>query len=262
MPEEFKIEVEVWSLFRAVFGDARLWRKIIDALSTLIDEANFVATSEGLRMRAMDPSRVAMVDFEMDRSAFNEYLCDQETMLGVNFDDFKKILKRATASDKLELEYSEEEKRLKVRFIGRTTRTFSIPLLEFGQEELATPRITFNASVKMLSESLKEAIKDAEVISDFVRFEANPEVFIIRASGDRGEVEVKIDMAGGGLLSIDVKEPSFAYYSLSYLGEMIKASQAADVVGVEFSTNMPLKLDFELPSGRITYYLAPRMEAE
>lgn len=114
----------------------------------------------------------------------------------------------------------------------------------------------------MLSESLKEAIKDAEVISDFVRFEANPEVFIIRASGDRGEVEVKIDMAGGGLLSIDVKEPSFAYYSLSYLGEMIKASQAADVVGVEFSTNMPLKLDFELPSGRITYYLAPRMEAE
>ena len=46
------------------------------------------------------------------------------------------------------------------------------------------------------------------------------------------------------------------------LGEMIKASQAADVVGVEFSTNMPLKLDFELPSGRMTYYLAPRMEAE
>jgi len=34
-------------------------------------------------------------------------------------------------------------------------------------------------------------------------------------------------------------------------------------VTVEFSTNMPIRLEFDIPQqGRLLYYLAPRIEAE
>lgn len=249
-------------MFKATFSDARLWRKIIDALSTLVEEASFIATPEGLTLRAMDPSRVAMVDFELKSIGFEEYGCDGEVVLGVNFDDIKKVMKRASASDKLELEHDPSQNRLKIKLKGRATRTFSVPLLELGREEYSTPRVSFNALVKLLSETLNDAIKDASVVSDYVRFEADQQAFRVKATGDRGEVEVAVDRDSGGLLGLEVKEASRALYSISYLENMMKATEAADVVSVKFSTDMPLGLDFELPSGRITYYLAPRMEAE
>ncbi|RLE53557.1 MAG: proliferating cell nuclear antigen (pcna) [Candidatus Methanomethylicota archaeon] len=249
-------------VFKAVFSDARLWRKIIDAISMLIEEASFIATPNGLMLRAMDPSRVAMVDFELQPLGFEEYSCDSEVVLGVNFDDIKKVMKRASASDKLELEHDPVQNRLKVKLKGRATRVFAVPLLELGREEFSTPKVPFNVTVRMLSETLEDAIKDASVVSDYVRFEADQSSFRIKASGDRGEVEVSVDKDSGGLLGMEIKEPSHALYSLNYLENMMKAADAADVVLVKFSTNMPLGLDFELPNGRITYYLAPRMEAE
>jgi hypothetical protein len=44
---------------------------------------------------------------------------------------------------------------------------------------------------------------------------------------------------------------------------MMVASSLAEIATLMFSTDMPMRLDFNLASGgRIVYYLAPRMEAE
>ena len=51
---------------------------------------------------------------------------------------------------------------------------------------------------------------------------------------------------------------------MNYLAEISKAgSMAAELVTLEFSSNMPVKLEYEMPQqGRLLYYLAPRIEAE
>jgi len=45
-------------------ADAKFLKDMMSAISILIDEATFDLTSDGIKLRAMDPSRVAMVDFE------------------------------------------------------------------------------------------------------------------------------------------------------------------------------------------------------
>ncbi|RLF23390.1 MAG: DNA polymerase sliding clamp, partial [Thermoprotei archaeon] len=51
-------------------------------------------------------------------------------------------------------------------------------------------------------------------------------------------------------------------YSLDYLSDMMKAYQLSDILTIEYATNKPLALTFDLPGGgRLTFYLAPRMEA-
>ena len=45
---------------------------------------------------------------------------------------------------------------------------------------------------------------------------------------------------------------------LSYLKEIVDAAVvSSEVTTLELSTDMPLRMDFELPQGRLVYYLAP-----
>jgi proliferating cell nuclear antigen len=66
------------------------------------------------------------------------------------------------------------------------------------------------------------------------------------------------------LLDLEVKERSKATFSLSYLSEIIKtASATSDIATLEFSTDMPIKIDFQqAKEGKLTFYLAPRIETE
>jgi len=243
-----------------VFSDAREWRYIIESIAALIEEATFVVTPEGVKLRALDPSRVAMVDLELPSTAFEEYSCEAETRVGVNFDDMKKILKRCKKDDKVEYEVAGGK--LKIKIIGKATRSFVLPLIDIGAETLPTPRVAFTARVKLLSDAVEEAIRDAEVIADTVKLEASEEMFAIKAMSDKGDLEVQFGRESGSLIEYEVTEPAVASYSLEYMGDIVKKSaKIADLVTIEFATNKPVALTFEIPlGGRLVYYLAPRME--
>jgi len=250
-------------MFKAVLADGKIWKSIIDSISTLVEEGVFVVDPSGVRLRAMDPSRVAMVDMELPKATFESFECATETPIGVNFEDMKNIMRRSGTNEKLELEKANEEPRLKMKFKGKSTRTFSLPLLDLSKDELSAPRIPFNATIKTPAGTLMDAIKDAEVVSDFVKVTAEEGQLKINATGDRGEVEVAITKESGEVLSIDLKEPAHALYSLTYLSKMMVASSLSEIASLMFSTDMPMRLDFNLSSGgKIVYYLAPRMEAE
>jgi len=246
---------------RLVFADAKTWKYLVDTLSRLIDEATFIATPQALTLRALDPSRIAMADLEIPAEAFEEYECtEEEIRIGVNFDELKKIMRRGRAKDKFELEVG-DEKKLNIRFKGHAVRTFVLPLLDLGSQQLPTPKIPITAHVKVLSDAVADALKDASIVSDYVRFEANEERFVIKASSDRGNVEVDFSQELGSLIELDVKEQAIASYSLDYLTDMSKTSAIADIVTLEYASNKPLIMTYDLPGGgRLTFYLAPRME--
>ena len=75
---------------------------------------------------------------------------------------------------------------------------------------------------------------------------------------------IELKKGSDTLLNLEVKEPSKATFSLSYLSEIVKAASAtSDVATLEFSSDMPIKLNFEQEKeGKLTYYLAPRIEVE
>ncbi|MGQ9721116.1 MAG: proliferating cell nuclear antigen (pcna) [Candidatus Jordarchaeum sp.] len=249
--------------FKFAFTDAKLWKNIVDALSGLVDEVVFIADENSLHARAMDPSHVAMVDFELPKSAFSEYKCGGEVKLGINLEDMSRIMRRAGGGDELVLSLDPEKNKLNVTFKGTSMRTFHIGLLDLSHEETPVPSIKFNTEIKMTADALKEALKDAEVVSDHVTVEASPKELEISAAGDTGGVEVKLDKSSDALLELNAIENSSAMYALSYLMDMMKAAAASDTVTVQFSTGMPIKLEFNIiGGGRLTYWLAPRIEAE
>jgi len=251
-------------MFKVKMSDARLLRDMIAAISTLIDEATFDIAPEGMKLRAMDPSRVAMVDFEWPKTVFDEYVCAEPLKMCVNIGELLKLLKRAGKNEYVELSFDEKTGRLKITLVGKYTRTFNMPTLEAAEEEVPTPKISFNVRVKVTTEGLSKAIEDAALVSDHVRLEADNEKLVLRATGDLMGAVIQLKKGGDALLDIEAKEESKATFSLNYLSEIVKAAMAtSEIATLEFSTDMPIRLDFQQPSeGKLVFYLAPRIEVE
>jgi proliferating cell nuclear antigen len=252
-------------MFKLKVSDAKLLRDMATAISILVDEATFKIDPEGLKLRAMDPSRVAMIDFEWPKSIFQEYVSTEPAKMCLNISELLKLLKRAGKDEAVELSLDEKTGRLLVTITGKYSRNFTMPTLEASEEEVPTPKITFNVKAKTTTTGLSQAIEDAQLVSDHVRIEAEAEKLTLSASGDLMGATITIPKGSDALLDLEVKEPAKATFSLSYLSEIIKAASAtSDIATLEFSSDMPVKIDFQQQTkeGKLTFFLAPRIETE
>jgi proliferating cell nuclear antigen len=249
-------------MFKASFESAGNFIKIVDALATIIDVATFKVSPTGLMLKAMDPSHVAMVDLQLSKDAFTEFNCDNELPIRINLTDLNRFMKRGAASDALELSLDQQTNKLKIKFKkGKSTRTFSLGLLtEDEEEEIPTPNIDFNAKFSLNTDELQRAIKDAQIIGDYITFIISEETLTLEASGDSGEVTIEFEEFTD---PPTIKGKQSSIYSLEYLADIIKAGSVSGTVHVEFSSEMPIQFEFPLENeGKIKYFLAPRVEEE
>ncbi|MBX5327949.1 MAG: proliferating cell nuclear antigen (pcna) [Candidatus Bathyarchaeota archaeon] len=251
-------------MFKLKVADAKLLRDMVTSISILVDEATFKLDPEGMKLRAMDPSRVAMVDFEWPKTVFEEYMCTEPTKMCINISELLKLLKRAGKDEVVELSLDEKTGRLQLKITGKYSRNFTMPTLEASEEEVPTPKLTFNVKAKTTTQGLSQAIEDAQLVSDHVRIEADAEKIVFNATGDLMGATITLQKGSDTLLDLEAKEPSKSTFSLSYLSEIIKtASATSDIATMEFSTDMPIKIDFQqTKEGKLTFYLAPRIETE
>ncbi len=245
-------------------ADAKLLKDMITSISILVDEGTFKIEPDGMKLRAMDPSRVAMIDFEWPKTIFEEYVSTEPTKMCINITELLKLLKRASKDETVELSLDEKTGKLQLTIAGKYTRNFTMPTLEASEEEVPTPKITFNVRAKATTQGLSQAIEDAQLVSDHVKIEADPDKIVFTASGDLMGATITLQKGSDALLDLEAKEHQKATFSLSYLAEIIKAASAtSDIATLEFSSDMPIKLDFHQPKeGKLSFFLAPRIETE
>ena len=182
----------------------------------------------------------------------------------LNISELLKLLKRAGKDESVELSTRRQNRQTPRNHQGKYARNFNMPTLEAIDEEVPTPKISFNVKAKTTTQGLSQAIEDAQLVSDHVRIEAEPEKLTLTASGDLMGATITLQKGNDALLELDVKENAKATFSLSYLSEIIKAASAtSDIATLEFSTDMPVKIDFQqTKEGKLTFFLAPRIETE
>lgn len=251
-------------MFKLKVSEAKLLKDMVNAISILVDEATFKIEPEGIKLRAMDPSRVAMIDFEWPKEIFEEYECATASKICINISELLKLLRRAGKTENVELSLDEKTGQLQILVTGKYSRSFTMPTLEAIEEEVPTPKIDFNIKAKTSTQGLSQAIDDAQLVSDHVRIEADTDNLIFIASGDLMGAKITLQKGSETLLDLEAKEPSKATFSLSYLSEIIKAASAtSDIATLEFSTDMPIRIDFQQTNkGKLMFFLAPRIETD
>ena len=133
-------------MFTAKTKSPEEWKIINSAISTIVDEATFEATSEGISFRGMDPSHVALIDVFWPNTAFDSYECDSELKFGVRISEFSKLIKRTDKKDELEVSISGQDV-LKIKTSGSYKREYKMRLIEklFGSTPL--PKLSFNSKL-------------------------------------------------------------------------------------------------------------------
>ena len=246
--------------FSARTNSSDEWKAVISAISTLVEEATFEATVEGISFRGMDPSHVALIDISWPNSAFERYNCDGEKKFGVRIDEFSKLIKRAEKKDSVEINISEDD--MLLVSVGKNKK-YKMRLIESSASDTPLPKISYDSKITLSSVSLDKILGDIEVVSDYLIIKTTSNNVEFSGKGDSGEAVINFEKGVDGLEEISVAQESTGTYSLEYLTPIVKAvGSTAGSITCEFSSAKPLRVEFKVANiGRIHFYLAPRVES-
>ena len=110
-------------------------------------------------------------------------------------------------------------------------------------------------------------LNDVSVVSNHISIESGKDRVLFSGKGDTGKASVVLEKAEGGkgdLINLSSEKESKSTYSIEYLLKITKAAgSASDTINFEYSSKMPLRMDFKLgenSNGYIRFYLAPRVQ--
>ncbi len=250
------VRCKIMAKAHVAYPDAKSFSTMIESLAKIVDEIAINVNSERLAIRAIDPAQVALIEVHLPSEAFLEFEVEEEVTGGVNIANALKLIKRSKKGDKLEIDIDEEYVIFKI--MGATLKRFKFRNLAVSPPEIPELGLEFNVHAVILSDVLKHALKDAETVGDTAEFDAREDMLIIRGKG-ASTTETKIAGGTSALIELEIKEPSKSAYSIEYLKHILALTKIADAVTVEFSSTMPLKLEFPLPAGgKVMYLLAPK----
>ena len=247
--------------------NSRILRAIIETLSSIIDETKIVVTPKEFSIKAMDPSRICLLKLVIKKEDFDGFECNKECNIGVNLDDFDKILKRSSGNDSITIEYQEEEQKIKIkvkREKSTRARTFSLALIDIDIQDVPMDnllKIEFKAVWDMDIDLFSEALKDAEIYSEILNIKATEnEGLLFSSSGTIGEMEYNLSLED--LFESDISEGEHkGAYSLTFLKSILKIAAITETFKISLKTDHPLKIEFVLlEGGELKYFLAPRVE--
>jgi len=244
-------------------ADANLFKKLYESMCVLVGEITWKFTADSLTMRQMDPSRVAMIDLEIKKEEFEEYDVKTPGLVTFSAEEIKKVVfaKPFKKDTHMEVKIDGVTRRITFVIKDNRTRERSFPTLEADHEDIPTPKITFNAKVKVVSKQVAEDIDELNRLSDHLAIIGDADSLQMKVEGDCSKGETTYKRGDDTLLDIEVKEESRAVFSFIYLKDFIQPA-LCEVAMLEFATDMPLKVTLPTKFGDLKYYLAPRISCD
>jgi proliferating cell nuclear antigen len=254
-------------MFEICVNDAKKWKQCIDAIMNLVKEGAFEIDEHGIKLRAMDPSQIAMIIFTMNKDSFSKFDVKEKTKLGINIETFSKFLSRVSSKEKMILK--QDGGMLNINLEGeKTKRNFKLPLIDVASGPAKELKIDYTSKIKIKGGAFKETMKDAALVSPHVLLMADDNKFKIEATGEGGEV-IDEYSKGDELLDVTVKRTTSAVFSREYLDDIIAGCADDEELIINLGAPTaedprpkPLCVEYKIGDANLTFYLAPRIETE
>lgn len=228
-----------------------LFQKAVNAISAFISEGNFRFSNNGISLKAIDPSQIVLVNYNVAKSAFDKYDLEPN-FIGIDLGELNKIMQRALPNDRMHLDLDENE--MHVKFEGDLSRSFKLPLIDISEEEVNIPAPKFDAKVSINARILKEALKDASLFGSSVILRAKGSIFSIEARGSQGVLKTVTKETTNVTVKADSEVVS--KYSLNFLQNIVKEADNESHVTLELKSDAPMKASFKIGESTIEFYLA------
>jgi len=240
-------------------------KEFIGTVGSLVDEAKLNVSEDGLQIKAVDPSHVAMIEANMLKSAFDSYEAKVMEM-GLDIDKFKNVLTVAGKDDMVELEKDEKLNRLVVN-IGNLTR--AMPLLDTsGMPDPKVPSLDLPASVSVVVGEIGQGLKASKSVSDHIALSTTKDSFRLVCEGDN-QNSVDVSLGKDQLEKLDSSEDATSLFSLEYFALMVNSLPSDRILHINLGSDLPVKVDADLAvddmtgaQGNVKFLLAPRIDRD
>jgi proliferating cell nuclear antigen len=246
-------------VFELKLDNAKYWRDCVEAIVSLVDEGIFSISKEGISLRAMDPSGISMISFFIPSKAFSKYEIEKTVEIGLNIDNLSKIMSTTREDEAIVLK--DVDGKLSLEFVGaKNRRRYRLHLIDVRKKDDKEPKVEFDANVEIASDHLKNALKDASLISSYITLKAGKSHFTISAKGDSGDLEELNELDGNMIKKLDAGKEADAVFNLEFLENMVRSSPMGNAIKLSIKSDQPLRMTYNIGDAAVTYYLAPYVE--
>ena len=237
-------------------------RILTESLKNILSDVNLQINEDGIKIIAMDGSKVAVVHLKLDASKFEFFQCRSPIKIGINMLSLFKILKSIKNNDIVTFFIRAElttDLVIQIENKDKKTRIISVlKLLDIDEDILKIPDIEFDSVITMPANDFQSYVSDLAIISNTITIESTKTEFKLKTMGDFASQQVIIGETNNGLI---VSKRSFEEenFNIKYLQLFTKSTNLCTTVEIYLKSKFPLILVYNVANlGKLKYCLAPK----
>lgn len=237
-------------MFQVHLKNASTFKSIIEAIKDLVDEANFNVNSDGIQLRSMDNSHVALCWLTLEASGFDSFSCDCPQSIGFSISSLSKIMKCASKTDEMILEYHDDDF-LEISFKGEEDgSSFKLKLIEIDADSLTINDFEFTNVLTLDSTRFKKIVGNLSSFGDTIGVHVQEKSVTFSIDGEIGQGSVTLDTEENEQLSQS--------FSIGLVEKFTKATGLSKQVVIQLGNGVPALFQYKFEGGHVQYYLAPK----
>ena len=227
------------------------WQMITSAIQTMHDTMTIDIMPSGLDFYCRTVENIAILRYFWDAKFMESYKAEKGS-IAIPVDMFQKILKRFGKKDNVEMEITKEN----MISLKSGSKTFQMRHVAVEAIEKNIPKVEYPVIFSMPEILLRGILDDALVMGDTVVFESKNGNMQFKASDIEGNVS-------SGVPGLTTTADAEAMYAIDYIKPTLSVIGVyAKTITVKFDTVKPVCFVADMPTGLLSYYIAPKVERQ
>ena len=256
-------------MFEAKFEDGHIFKVIIESLAAVVEKANFEVSPEGIQVRAMDGSHVALAQLSLSCEGFDHFRCDETQVIGIDMRALSKYLKFVESGSALTLTADDDASHLNLKQdTPKGVVDMQFQLLNIEEESMEIPQQEYAARIVLGTARFSKLIKDMRQIDDTIQIKAAKEKALFAVHGQFGNIDLQLAHNEDEQSNPDARTKIETaknvlvdqQFALGYLDLFAKASSLSTFTTLGLLPEQPVMVEFPIAGfGELRYFLAPKL---
>ena len=233
-----------------------VFKTVIESLSIITDECGITFSNEEVNIRALSKDHTTFMMVDLDKHLFDEYDCNNPSMVIVDIQQLSKIMKRCKNTDLLLCNV--DDGNIIFTFKDEDERCFKSRLIDNEYESPRPPIIDYPVNITLPTNVFNDSLGDLRIFSDIIKIITDEDYIRFKGEGQYGNGEIKY------IHGEQVQNVFKSSYSIMKLTDLMKAKGFSEQIQLSIGNDLPLKLTFKLVTndGKIEFLVAPRISDE
>lgn len=245
-------------------------KNLTELLRDLLTDANLECTPDGIRLMSVSTNRTVLVHLKLYGRNFEQYSCKEVLNLGLNMEDFFKIVKLVEKKETIRYFVTDDNRGdLAIQRINQEEaicNTKYIKLMDIPVDNMSIPQIQYESVIVMNSGRFQKICKEISNFSDQIEITSTGNVLYFNAHKANVKQEIKITPTNTetGMIyeSCNNKDAIInGIFKLKYLVQFSKCANLSNTVRIYIKNDFPLLVECDVAQlGTIKICIAPDTE--